>query len=222
MNQLATITKVSLLPAVVKEQLNSTGIIQTVKSEGSIALIDDAILELQEPLATAATASEIQKAIRNIFILLNSSRGNKEDISIEIKAYIKYLQGQPLWAIENAVDIVCKKETFRSFAKFFQEVEKQTDPYVRQIRRLTAIKEKSEEDIAKEKALKEAMDNCPDLFEALDDFQKEHNSSFARIALKQIKEHKERKQAAKKYEECNNLGQKFLNKHNLKNKENQG
>ena len=41
------------------------------------------------------------------------------------------------------------------------------------------------------------------------------------MTLKQIKEHEERKQAAKKYENCNSLGQNFLNKHNLKNMENQ-
>ena len=172
MNQVIKLSKEEMLPAVVKNQLLSTGIIQTVKTKTSLALIQEAIIEIQEPLVTAASASEINNAIKIVFAIMQKPRTSKEDVSAEIKGYIKMLQGQPLWAIENAVDIVCKKETFRSFAKLFQEVEKQTDPYVRQIQRLTAIKEKSEEEIAKEKALKEAMDNCPDLSEALDDFQK--------------------------------------------------
>lgn len=213
MKQLAISTKEQQLPAVVKSQLGSTSFIQTVKSEKSLGLIQEAITELKQPLSVSATAQEIQKAISSIFVLLASPKGSKEDVSAEFKTYIKYLAGQPLWAIENAVETICKEQTFRDFSKLFKEVESQTAPIVKKINRLENIYLESKKEIEAEKCWRESIDNGESFIEAIERAAKQGNR-FAIFYLPK-KERRVNSKPLSNDKPCNTLGQDFLKKRNM-------
>lgn len=216
MKDLIISTKEQQLPAIVKVQLSSTSFIQTVKSEKSLELIKEAIIEIKKPLAVSATAREIQKAISDIFILLASPKGSKEDVSAELKTYIKYLAGQPLWAIGNAVEVICKEQTFRDFSKLFKEVKSQTDPIVKKINRLENIYNESQKEIEAEKKWKESIDNGESFMESLEKAAKQGNR-FAIFYLSK-NERKSNSKPLSNDKSCNTLGQDFLKKRNIVNK----
>lgn len=214
MNQIIKLSKEEMLPAVVKQQLTSTGIIQTVKTEGSLALIQEAIVEIRQPLATAASASEINNAIKMMFVIMQKPRTSKEDVSAEIKGYIKMLQGQPLWAIEEAVDNVCKEYTFRDFSKLFQEIKGLIEPRVKKIERLQNIYKQSLFEIEEERKLKQMMDECPSMEEALQEAA-DNGNKFAKDFLR-THDFKAKEKAVLAYKKCNELGDNFLKNNNIK------
>tara|TARA_Y100000590_G_scaffold303218_1_gene341869 strand:+ start:7425 stop:8063 length:639 start_codon:yes stop_codon:yes gene_type:complete len=208
MNNLIVQTKEDRLPAVVKNQLESTGPIQTVKTEYNLALIPDVILEIQKPLAITATASELNKAIKKMFVLMQKPNSSTGDVTAEIAEYIKMLEGQPLWAVEQAVDNVCKQYSFRDFSKLFQEIKKLIEPRVKKIERLQNIYKQSLKEIEEEKALKKAMDECPSMEDALKEAA-DNGNKFAKDFLR-AHDFKAREQAVLEYKKCNNLGDNFL------------
>jgi DNA-binding ferritin-like protein len=141
----------------------------------------------------------------------NSSTG---DVKAEIAEYIKMLQGQPLWAVEQAVDNVCKQYSFRDFSKLFQEIKSLIEPRVKKIERLQNIYKQSLKEIEEEKALKKAMDECPSMEDALKEAA-DNGNKFAKDFLRTY-DFKAREQAVLEYKKCNELGDNFLKNNDIK------
>ena len=176
------------LPDIAKYQIASFGSpLFTVKTQAELDSINQTVTELKAFLETPATASEITEAIKPIFAVLSSQRTQQNDIKLEFATWVRLLAGQPLWAINNAVDEVCKKETFRNLNKLWKEIENQTKPIVSKIKKLQQIHDESIKEIKEEQEIIENSISVEQMQKNIANAAKNGNG-FAKSYLKTTKQ----------------------------------
>ncbi|MCP4354670.1 MAG: hypothetical protein GY793_03355 [Proteobacteria bacterium] len=145
------------LPDIAKYQIAASGSpVFTVETEKDVRLIQESIGKLQHILdSSSATVIEITAIIHPIFKILASQNGQHVDLKVEMGEWVKLLEGEPLWAINTAVEKVCRTEKFRHFCDLNLAIKKQTKPIIRKIEKLKEIVKESTQKIEEEKFIEE-------------------------------------------------------------------
>lgn len=175
------------LPETAKYQLVCSGSpVFTVKTDKEIELIQDSIQELQGILSSTAMANEITSTINPIFNMLASQNGQHVDLQVEMGEWVKLLEGEPLWAIKNAVETVCRTQKFRHFCDLNSAIKKQTNPIVRKVEKLKHIVKESSQKQEEERITNETAISVKQMQKNLAKAAKNGNG-FAQNYLKNLK-----------------------------------
>ena len=170
---------ISQLPPLARSQMNCVNtLLHPLEDLNQLTQIYDAIDQFKLLLQTPATLVEVDSLISLVFTALPSHNKNEEDIINEKKLWIKFLEGQPYWAIESACCYISKNKKWRIYAELEDAVLKETKDLRLKILVLKQLAEVTE----KEFESKTNSSSHEEFVDSLEKASKEGNK-FAKLIL---------------------------------------